>query len=618
MDQLGKSSEQVCRHILHALINITYDNEQNKFLVCKFGSQILVETALNYIDNEEYTVLNDFMILFRNMVNCDDGRYALSQLNLINIILHIFNNITLSNETIHLYSNTFWTLINYNCGNNNNMLSSIDLGIIPILLSFLSVDIDNQFSSLASLALYQLSRLSKARNEIIENNGVIKVIELIKSLENEESLEYPCKLLERLCINEKAKQIIIENEESSKNILSLLTKMNRFDDVSFHHSIVKFLYRFIQDRDENISFPVIKILKENQGISVLVTSMNSHHQASQLKARICDILNSLFSNDKNSDETNTDTSSDECSEGSDRMNEDYDSNDESRIDNDIINESKTNNTQYESFHELDNLENYYNKYETKSNESEENFNLNDIENIDIECMSNENNEENREINNNTESDDIKPQEEEEDTEEIQDNNQINNESVEVEETSPDVPGDQIEESISEPSVDRTLDTNKSYVEAKDEPGVETESVKDIREQNDPTVDTYDERNNESHSDNAREKDFTNNNEIRDDEDKKQLIQSDNEEKNLTPNDIQPTQTNINGFSPVKEENVNSDNNRPTKVKDLVQKWALVTNKNENNELKNPKLGLDEEIEQKRVKNAFSFWLEKDKTSRTIK
>lgn len=298
------------------MINFSFENNSAKDLIIKSYLPKIVELAFIHVDNA--TLTHHFFALFRNLANSRRLKAKIYSLDFESIITASFDD-AIRGTNYPFLINLIWFLINMNCGSHEYKSISIDFGLVESLVHIIDSPKPTELSQAILILFLQVAKLSRGREILAEADVCLKLFNVLKSSKDSNLIELSCRLLERLCLNKKARNDMMFKYES--NIIHLLEIMQSHkDDLAIHQHIVKFFCRIVKDRD--VSVHISKVLKENQGISTLVTSMNTYPQAKHLKVRICSILNSLFSDDANTDESIT--SSEEGSEDSDKNYDDED------------------------------------------------------------------------------------------------------------------------------------------------------------------------------------------------------------------------------------------------------------------------------------------------------
>lgn len=329
---------------MNSLTNLTCDNDRAKGIISMNYTDLIFDLFIKVSSN--VALQTKFLALFRNLTTFPDGRDALSQMNIIGGIARFISSGLGASNIEHL-RHYLWILINMNNGSEEHKQIIIESGVIPHLISLLTLDIDIEIIHCVMIVLLQISKLNEGRQAIADINGISTIYSLISS---KEALDYDIlsRLLERLAMNKAIRDAIIA--DCMDIILTLLNYMNTSKDESIHQHIVKFFCRLIKDDETTVH--IRKILRENQGISILVTSMNQCPQAKHLKTRICSILNSLFADDTNTDESVT--SSEEGSEDSDKVNFD----EENKLSNSKFKETQDNYDDSSSSNSFEEVEAY--------------------------------------------------------------------------------------------------------------------------------------------------------------------------------------------------------------------------------------------------------------------
>lgn len=283
-----------------------------------------MSTAKRSINNP--VLLTDIMIFVRNIVNNDECKYNLKEEGLIEFLIDCLKTYKDTEYNV-LLEHLLWVFIIYITGSDSNKEEIVDNDFIPVLLSILQHYTHPIIINNTCILLFLLSKLSKTRKELTSLNGIAHIIELFDHIDDISCIESACRLLDRLSINKKVREEIVNNHSSI--IAKLLHVMkNNVNSMYIHSSSVKVFLRLLTDRKYDNCIKTSEIIKANQGISTLVASMNTHQNES-LKNRICDILNILLTGPEDTSGENDDNDSNESDDESNESNDEVDTSESS-------------------------------------------------------------------------------------------------------------------------------------------------------------------------------------------------------------------------------------------------------------------------------------------------
>lgn len=239
---------------------------------------------------EQYSDDRDMILkittLMRNIAKIISGSEEAEPF--VDSLLDLFQKYQYSdNEVI---TNVLWGIVNLISGDDKKKALLSSKGAIIKLLNFSSIDTGN--SNLVYLILSLLAKKRQSRIEISEHDGIIQAFKFIEN-SKDNIVEYPFKFIERMCLNKESRNSAVF--KCKEGIVYLLNLMSKKPEVPWiQQSVTKIFGRLVRDDDEDVSSNMRLILKQNQGISTLVTSMNAYQNYKLLKSRICEILNALF------------------------------------------------------------------------------------------------------------------------------------------------------------------------------------------------------------------------------------------------------------------------------------------------------------------------------------
>lgn len=270
------------------MTNLCYENNINKRSFVEQGLNILDSLMTYHPDDKD--IICKITSLMRNIAkvvaNMKDERVESFANSLITFL-------TKYQTHDDIMNNTLWATVNFISGYDKNKSILAKHGIFEHLFGYLKSD-HSTHADVVYLVLGLYAKKKIYRDEIRKRSGITLVFKYLESNKEQISVEYPFKFIERMCIGKSERMIMVsECKDGLVLLLGLMSK--KIDTHWLQVSTVKIFGRLDRDENQIVSSEIRHLLKENQGISTLVVSMNTYQNNKFLKIKICEILNALFS-----------------------------------------------------------------------------------------------------------------------------------------------------------------------------------------------------------------------------------------------------------------------------------------------------------------------------------